>query len=628
MQEARNLLKKVWGYPDFRPAQTPVIQSLIEGKSTLALLPTGGGKSICYQVPVLLKEGIGVVISPLISLMDDQAEALKSKGIKAINLAGKIHPKDLDRLLDNCVYGDVKFLFLSPERLQNELVSTRISQMKVNLLVLDEAHCISQWGHDFRPSYLQVKEFFPNPDVQTLALTATATSKVVEDIVEFGFHKKPQLIRSSFFRENLRFFVKKTEQKQEYILNTCTKQKGSGIIYTRSRKNTLHWSNFLNENGIPALPYHAGMPTSLREANQKEWMESNRHVMVATSAFGMGIDKPNVKFVIHPELPESLEAYIQEAGRAGRNGEKSYALTLYDDNDLKLLEDKLVNRQVEKKDLLDFYNKLMSFLKIALGTGKGTLVYFDPKLLSSFTKKSTAEIATLLDALRVEGLIDWDTPSIRKPKLQITVNPRQFYAASIRYTELSSLMDALGRLYQGIFEFPTLIHPRQLAKYCSTNEQTVIKQLKRLADLKLIQLYLLENKWELSLLENRPVSMKNALSGKKLGVLNALKKRHFEKIKSYLELETCRQQYLCAYFGDEIEKCGKCDLCLSMEETKDFSKLIFEAIPSEKRIKIDELIKLNRVFRLQSEAFYRHLRDLAESGKIISDNDFKEVWKS
>src|SRR5690606_31094492 len=330
------VLQKYWGYSSFRPLQEDVINSIIEGKDTLALMPTGGGKSICFQVPTLIRPGICIVVSPLIALMKDQVESLKVKGIKAIAIFSGMGKKEIDVALDNCIYGDIKFLYLSPERLQNELVQERIKHMKVTLFAIDEAHCISQWGYDFRPSYLDVKILrVLKPDVPVLALTATAVERVVEDIQEkLTFDPNhSRMLKKSFFRENLAYMVLFEENKMQRLLRIIKHTPGSGIIYVRSRRETKEIARFLIMNAIKADYYHAGLNSIDRSQKQEAWMKNEIDIIVSTNAFGMGIDKPDVRLVVHLDIPEHLEAYFQEAGRGGRDGKKSYAVLLYNEAD-------------------------------------------------------------------------------------------------------------------------------------------------------------------------------------------------------------------------------------------------------------------------------------------------------
>ena len=620
MEKAILLLRKHWGYDAFRKDQIPVVQSVIENKHTLALLPTGGGKSICYQIPALCNKGLAIVISPLISLMDDQAEGLRKRGIAAINLSGKISEHQLDLMLERCVNLEVKFLFISPERLQHKTVQLRLKRMSICNIVIDEAHCVSQWGHDFRPSYLKIKESLQEVKAPILALTAKATDAVVNDINQyvFGEENPPTLLRSSFLRPNLAYFIKQTESKQEYILRVCKKFSSSGIMYTRSRKSTGFWTNLLVENGIKALPYHAGMSVQARELNQAKWMESNSTVMVATSAFGMGIDKPNVRFVIHPELPESLEAFIQEAGRAGRDGKKAYSILLHQDNDLTFLEKKLLEDPPTEKELNRFQAQLMNFLQVPVGHREFLQYYFSLDGLAKYCDQSQKRVLTLLDHLRLEERIDFNPPENSSPKVQVRVSSSAFYDATIKYQQLAPLMDALVRIYQGIFEFPVSIDQERLAKYCNINYKDIHVLLTRLKTMGFIAYYPVENRWRITLLKNRLVDNKYIFSNEKVKLINKRKELSYHSLAKYLALTApgCRQKYLCEYFGDSPEDCGVCDLCLEKTENGDLADLILKKLKEENVVKIQDLLISNQLFRLKEEQFYRELQSLKASGDI------------
>jgi ATP-dependent DNA helicase RecQ len=380
------VLKQYWGYDAFRALQEEIVQSVLDGKDTLALLPTGGGKSICFQVPVLLQPGICVVVSPLIALMKDQVENLKVRGIEAVAIVSGMSKREVDILLDNCVYGKIKFLYISPERLSSPLVQERIRHMNVNLFAIDEAHCISQWGYDFRPPYLQLAELRQlHPKVPILALTATATQQVADDIVSnLAFKNGFQVFRKSFERSNLSYVVAKEENKLKRLLNLLHKVKGSGIVYVRNRRETQELARQLSLEGVKADFYHAGLAAEMRSKKQDDWKANSLRLIVATNAFGMGIDKPDVRFVAHMDLPESLEAYYQEAGRAGRDEKKSYAVLLFNDSDMKNLERKLAQGSPSLADIQLVYHQLGNHFQVAYGAGEGLLFPFD---VADFCKK-------------------------------------------------------------------------------------------------------------------------------------------------------------------------------------------------------------------------------------------------
>lgn len=372
METPEHILKQYWGYDQFRTPQRDIVGNVLEGKDTVALLPTGGGKSICFQVPALILEGVCLVITPLIALMEDQVSQLKRRGIAAIAIHSGMSKSEIDVALDNCSYGKIKFLYLSPERIQTEMFQARIQKIVVSLIAIDEAHCISQWGYDFRPSYLLLSDLRElKPDVPVIALTATATQKVKEDIINKLGLKEPGLYTKSFARENLSFVVRKTENKEKLLLQVIQKVKGSTIVYARSRRSTEKLSEWLVKSGVSSTYYHAGLTYQQRKDHQKQWIEGSTRVVVATNAFGMGIDKSNVRTVIHMDLPETLESYYQEAGRAGRDGNKSYAVIIYHPMDVKSLREKVEQSQPEISVLKKSYQALSNYLQLAEGSAMG-----------------------------------------------------------------------------------------------------------------------------------------------------------------------------------------------------------------------------------------------------------------
>ena len=394
----KDVLKQYWGYDEFRPLQEEIIQSVLDQKDSLALLPTGGGKSICFQVPAMAMEGICIVISPLIALMKDQVENLQKRGIQAIAIVSGMGKREIDIALDNCIYGPIKFLYLSPERLLSDLVKERIKYMKVNLLAVDEAHCISQWGYDFRPPYLHIAEIREiHPNVPVLALTASATEKVQEDIIVKLSFKSRNIFRKSFERINLSYSVINQENKLQKLLDVCNGVKGSGILYVRTRRDTVELAKYLNQNSIAAQYYHAGLNLEERGQKQKYWINDQVRIMVATNAFGMGIDKPNVRFVVHYEMPESLEAYYQEAGRAGRDEKKAYAVMLYQPRDKLAFEKKYEQNFPEINYIKQVYHFLFNYLQIPFEGGMQVSYDFN---LADFCSKFQLNVLSAISAIK------------------------------------------------------------------------------------------------------------------------------------------------------------------------------------------------------------------------------------
>lgn len=582
----QEVLKQYWGYDTFRTPQQEVIESVLANRDTLALLPTGAGKSVCYQVPIMAREGIGIVVSPLIALMKDQVQQLKRKGIPAVEIVSGMSYREIDIALDNCIYGKVKFLYLSPERLQNELVQERIKKMKVNLLAIDEAHCISQWGYDFRPAYLNIasiKEILPS--VTTLALTATATPKVVLDIQEKLEFKSPNVFNISFERKNLHYLVIKEENKYQRLLRILAKVPGSAVCYVRSRKQTQEIANFLNQQGISADYYHAGVDMKSRSRKQDQWILNKTKVMVATNAFGMGIDKSDVRAVVHMDVPESLEAYYQEAGRAGRDGLKSYAVLLYQDADLSELQRKLESSFPDFKELPGFYQTLYNHYKLAYGSGKDVSVPFDwlkfstqyaipvPKLIQLFKFLEREHILTLSEALHNET------------RLCFKLSPDQLYAFQVAHGQFDLFIRVLLRSYGGVFEDYVAINDSDLMKRMGFPKEEYYRQMKLLQEYEVVDYIKGSELPILSFLEERLPN--NQLSFNK-EYWEQRREVIFDKLqamRAYVEKPICRSKQLLAYFNElNYDRCGQCDVCLSDKNTgtdENTKELIFQKILNE-----------------------------------------------
>lgn len=418
-----NILAKYWGYHSFRPLQEEIITSVLQGNDTLALLPTGGGKSVCFQVPALVQEGVCIVISPLIALMKDQVDNLQKKGISAIAITSAMHKREIDIAFDNCVYGNIKFLYLSPERLITPIAQARIQKMKVSLIAVDEAHCISQWGYDFRPSYLEIAKLRElQPKVPVLALTATATPEVVKDIQEKLRFKKANVLQKSFERKNLAYVVIGEEDKLSRLLKVVNNVGGTGVVYVRNRKKTQEVAAFLQKNKIPADFYHAGLTPGERSQKQDSWIKNKTRVIVATNAFGMGIDKPDVRFVVHLDLPDSLEAYFQEAGRAGRDEGKAYAVMLYNEADINDLKSNVEMSFPSVEEIRQTYQALANYYQLAVGSGEGAAFDFD---ISELCRNYKLEPVTVFNSIRFlekEGYISATEAVYQPSRINFTLN--------------------------------------------------------------------------------------------------------------------------------------------------------------------------------------------------------------
>ena len=563
-------LKKYWGYDNFRPCQEEIISSALEGRDTLAILPTGGGKSICFQVPALMKEGICIVVSPLIALMKDQVQNLSRRGIQALAVYSGMTPREIDIALDNAVYGDYKFLYLSPERLRTRIFRARLAKMNVSLLVVDEAHCISQWGYDFRPDYLQiaaVREILPS-DVPVIALTATATPAVAQDIMDKLSFRGRNLIKGDFERPNLSYVVRKAEDKMGQLLKICTGVAGSGIVYVSKRKNAEDLATFLGAHGISAEGYHAGMERGERSAIQDRWKSGATRVIVSTNAFGMGIDKPDVRFVCHFDMPDSLEGYFQEAGRAGRDGLRSYAALLWNRTDILSLRQKVRTSLPPLDYVRDIYQKVFIYLGYAYEEGEGACVKFN---LEDFAKRFKLNASSAYYAIRyIEMSGYWTlTETLRIPaKIQFTVSRDDLYRIQLGSAETDSFVKVLLRLYPGLFSEYVSIDPEKIAKAGCYSTEVVCNKLVTLARKQIIKYIPSINSPMLNLNNERLVEKNLRLP---LSEYKALLQRRTERIESiieYVEMEKgCRSEYLLRYFGQEkTSPCLTCDLCLQKRE--------------------------------------------------------------
>ncbi len=577
-----NVLKKFWGYDAFRSLQSDIIQSVLDGQDTLALMPTGGGKSICFQVPALCQEGICIVISPLIALMKDQVHNLRSRNIPAAAIYSGMHYKEIDRTFDNCIYGNVKLLYLSPERLVTDLAKERISRMHVNLIAVDEAHCISQWGYDFRPPYLEIatfRELAPNAPI--LALTATATLEVVDDIQEKLGFKTEHVFQKSFARNNLAYVVLNEEGKLEKLLDILQKVKGSGVVYVRNRRKTKEIAQFLAQKGISADFYHAGLQPEERSEKQDAWIADKTRIMVSTNAFGMGIDKPDVRVVVHMELPDSLEAYFQEAGRAGRDGKKAYAVLLYNQSDRLSLEKNYELAFPEMDEIRRVYHALGSYYQLAIGGGAGQSFNFD---IVAFAKNFQLPPVKTLHALKTLEQAGWLTltEAVYVPSsLIIKVSKEELYDYQLRHPKLDLIIKAILRSYQGAFSHFINIRESQLASLLKIATQDIIKALDLLQKDNIIEYFPQTDKPQLIFLHERVDANDLTID---FELYEFRRKRHGERIQkaiAYAESPVCRSRQLLNYFGEKNDKdCGICDVCLGRTKAE-LSNADYDAIKTK-----------------------------------------------
>ena len=569
VQEPLEVLQKYWGYAEFRPLQEPIIHSVLEGNDSLALLPTGGGKSICFQVPALCKEGICIVVSPLIALMKDQVQQLQKRQIAAEAIFSGMHYRDIDRILDNCIYGNTKLLYLSPERLGTDLVKERIKRMNVNLLAVDEAHCVSQWGYDFRPAYLKIAEIrsiIPNTPV--LALTATATEEVVEDIQSKLEFKEERVFQKSFFRPNLAYVVLQEENKEAKLIDILTKVKGSGVVYVRSRKRTKEVAYLLRKKGIQADFYHAGVESEERSKRQEAWIQNKIRVMVCTNAFGMGIDKPDVRSVVHLELPDSLEAYFQEAGRAGRDGRKAFAILLYNDGDRRRLERNYESSFPSFEEMRQVYRALGSYFQLAVGGGAGDSYDFD---IIAFTQKFQLNLVKTYNALKTLEKDGWIvlTESVFIPSsMKILVAKDELYDYQLKHPKLDPVLKTILRTYQGAFNHYINIREKQLAKFLKISPMALGNALKILQQDRIIEYRPAKDTPQIIFLQDRLDADNLNFDLERYNFRKKRGKNRIIKAIAYASQPRCRSQQLLAYFNEkEAKPCGICDVCLGRTST-------------------------------------------------------------
>ncbi|REJ80359.1 MAG: RecQ family ATP-dependent DNA helicase [Bacteroidetes bacterium] len=584
------ILKDHWGYIQFRPLQEDIINSVLQGNDTLALMPTGGGKSICFQVPAMALEGVCIVISPLIALMKDQVNQLKARGIPASAAVSGMTSREIDATLDNCIHGKEKFLYVSPERLGTEIFRLRLQKMNVCLIAVDEAHCISQWGYDFRPAYLNIAEIRNElPDVSVLALTATATHEVQEDIMRrLNFHKQ-NIFKKSFERKNLSYSVLEVDDKLTKMASIFSKVPGSGIVYLRSRKRTVEIANYLKSKKISAGYYHAGMASDERDKAQQLWMEGKMRVMAATNAFGMGIDKGDVRSVVHLELPDNIESYYQEAGRAGRDEQKAYAVLLYNNSDRVDMERRVSIGFPEKSQIRNVYNALGNNFQIPEGSGKGMSFDFDLPAFSSSYNFPVRECYNSLRLLELQGLISISESLKMQSRVRLNIRAGELYEFQVKNKELDNFIKALLRTYGGLFDNYVDISEDLLSKRLKITVADVVSYLNRLSKLNVVEYFPASEKPKITFMESR-IPPGNLAIDKNL--LEARKVKYIQRAKAMLNYaeakDKCRSLMLLSYFGEESwHRCGVCDYCVKRNKSG-VSDLEFESITQEVKEKLNE----------------------------------------
>ncbi len=632
-QEIHQILSATWGYDEFRPLQEEIILSVLSGKDTLALMPTGGGKSVTFQVPALTMEGICLVITPLIALMKDQVDQLHRRKIKAIAIHSGMTGYEIDIALNNCVYGGFKFLYVSPERLATQLFRTRVRDMNVNLIAVDEAHCISQWGYDFRPSYLEISTLREVlEEVPVLALTATATPEVCEDIQErLGFLQK-NLLQKSFNRENLDYLVVTTEDKARELVKLVGQMEGCGIVYTRNRKKCRELSQLFSEHEITASYYHAGLKQAMRDERQQQWMKNQFRVMVATNAFGMGIDKPDVRFVIHMDLPDGPEAYFQEAGRVGRDGEHSRAILLYSPADKRVVEQRIAVNFPGIPKIREVYRALCNYLQIPLGSGRGQQYDFEFGEFLHRYRFSAMVAHSSLQILAREGYIVLTEAFYNPSRIKFRVERDGLYTFQVKNVGFDGFIKLLLRSYSGLFSQFVKIDESVLARRSGLPSEKVYSYLKTLSKRQIIHYIPRKELPVVTFLEER-LDDKNLLIPQDR--YNFRRERYEKRIREmlrYASSETiCRNQFLLSYFGQlDSPRCGRCDVCRGVEHLQPGSaafNAIVEAIAlqlSEHPLVLEELVKRTG---LDSLKVVRVAEWLVDQGRVSRKKDLTLRWK-
>ncbi|MBC3759132.1 RecQ family ATP-dependent DNA helicase [Hyunsoonleella sp. SJ7] len=563
-QHPINILERYWKFTSFRENQEDIINSVIDGEDVFVLMPTGGGKSLCFQIPALAKDGVCIVISPLIALMKDQVQALKDKGIKAIALTSGIPKNEIDTLLDNCIYGNYKFLYLSPERLQQELVQDRIRQMNVNLIAVDEAHCISQWGNDFRPAYKNIVQLRRlHPSVNMVALTATAIPKVVDDISKELDFISPKIFKQSFARPNLGYMVLHEEDKYYRLISILKKYQESSIVYVRNRRSTLEISTMLNTKGISATFYHGGLNIDEKNSNMNTWMQNQKQVMVATNAFGMGIDKPDVKTVIHLNLPESIESYFQEAGRAGRNGETSFAVMLKNNSDELTVKGQFLKVLPSVDYIKQVYRKLCNYFQISYGEGDYTTHDFDFNRFCNTYNFDGRLCYNALSALDRNSIINLSNRFKNKVLVQFVSSNNAIFQYLEHHKDFEVIVKSILRSYGGIFDHEIDIHTLKMAEKASVSEQKVIQTLQQLARDGIITLHHSKTDAQITFIEPREDDKTINRIAKIIKQQNKIKEERIKAMINYVNNnEVCKSMQLLNYFGEKgLKPCGSCSVC-------------------------------------------------------------------
>lgn len=626
MQTPHTILKQYWRHESFRHLQEEIINSVINGEDVLAILPTGGGKSICFQIPALMKDGICIVVTPLIALMKDQVENLIKRGVSAVAIYSGMNPREIDVVLDNCIYGNIKFLYVSPERLHSHLFQERVNKMNVNLITVDEAHCISQWGHDFRPSYFEISQLrLLKPESNTIALTATATPEVRDEIVEKLDFKKFRLFTGSFARENLSYAVRKVEDKEQKLLEVLTKTSGTAIVYTKTRKEAKMVSEWLKRNGINSGYYHAGLSNQLRIRVQDQWMSGKLRVVVATNAFGMGIDKANVRMVIHLGLNSNMESYYQEAGRAGRDGMKAYAVILFQTKDIEDARSNFNRAYPKMKYIQHIYQCLANYYKLAVGSSHASGFDFILHKFATQYNLEHLEVFYALKKLEEHNLIQFSEVYDAASAVYMQFDQSKLYQFQVANPLLDPLIKAILRMYGGeMFTQFTRISEYKISKVLNTTEKNVKKDLQRLHKVRAISYSQQKDLPQIVFLTPRMDAGKLPVQKHIYELRRKVELDKLEFMISYVsKYEACRTNLIQEYFGEETKtECGVCDRCI---EKKKKGETIFQTLHDQIVEKVEEEkynIRglVNKFSSYPDKDILGVVREMLESGELMQDN--------
>lgn len=628
------LLKQYWGYDSFRGIQEEIINSISENKDTLGLMPTGGGKSITFQVPALAKDGLCLVITPLIALMKDQVQNLRKRGIKALSIYSGMSRQDIITTLENCIFGNYKFLYISPERLDTEIFRTKLRKMKVSMITVDESHCISQWGYDFRPAYLKIAEIRELlPDVPILALTATATPEVVKDIQARLHFRRENVFRMSFERSNLAYIVRKTDNKTGELLHILRSMPGSAIVYVRNRRRTKEITELLNNEDITADFYHAGLDDATKDIRQHRWQSGGSRVMVATNAFGMGIDKPDVRIVIHMDLPDSIEAYFQEAGRAGRDGQKAYAVILYAKADKTTLHKRIPDTFPEKEYIKDVYEHLQYYYQMAMGDGLDCVREFNIEDFCRKFKYFPVPVDSALKILTQAGYLEYTGEQDNTSRLLFTIRRDELYRLREMGDDMDKLIQTVLRSYTGVFTDYTYINEDSLAIRTGLTRRQIYEQLVHLAKLRIVS-YIPRKKTPYIIYTRERIEAQ--LIHISPEIYEERKARYETRINAMLEYVTndtlCRSRMLLDYFGEKNEhNCGQCDTCIGLRkqtatcqpDREELYEKIHKILSGAPQTPAGLLEQLPIEKELLTEALHR----LLDEGKIIVVDGILQIKK-